>query len=274
MHALGWLPDPPDPRDYIIDQHEDTAKLFRSEGPLGGSPLGAPPEALDISRYCSPVENQGRLGSCTAQAAIGAAEHFQRRRFGTHVDLSRLFLYKVCRAMLGWTGDRGCYNRTTMKGLAVFGSPPERYWPYDVSKFDVDPTPFAFSYGLRYRALRYYRLDYRGRDREVVLRLMKQVVGCYVPIVIGYLVYSYGNDDGEFPMPQAGQRVLGGHAVLVVGYDDNRQIGDAVGALRIRNSWGAGWGQDGYGWLPYGYVLQNLSSDFWALYYQSFILDR
>jgi C1A family cysteine protease len=83
--------------------------------------------------------------------------------------------------------------------------------------------------------------------------------------MFGFTVYNFGNAQGEFAYPSQGDTVKGGHAVVAVGYDDGRQIGEAVGALQIRNSWGAGWGQSGYGWLPYRYVLDGLAVDFWSL---------
>ncbi len=86
--------------------------------------------------------------------------------------------------------------------------------------------------------------------------------------MFGFTVYNFGNSKGEFEFPQAGQAVLGGHAVVAVGYDDARKIGKHKGALKIRNSWGKQWGEEGYGWLPYRYVEAGLAVDFWGLFKQ------
>lgn len=270
MHGLGWMRDLPDHRDYIIDQHPDTAGWFNPTDRAGVPDLvrADPPPVVDLTQWCSPIEDQGRLGSCTAQAVIGICEFLQRRRGGMHIDASRLFNYKVARNMMGWVGDTGMYIRVSMQSLNVFGVPPERYWPHVVADFDQEPPAFVYSYAQRFRAINYYRLDRSGRSGEELAAMVKRVLVYRYPVVFGFMVYSYGNEDGEFPMPDPGQRPYGGHAVVAVGYDDTRVIGDSVGALKIRNSWGTDWGQDGYGWLPYDYVVRGLSADFWVLIYQ------
>lgn len=270
--TFGWCPEPPDHRDFIIDEHPDTASWFVQTDALGNAvPPSAPPPALDLSEYCSPVEDQGQLGSCVAQAVCGVVEFLERRNLKSHVEASRLFVYKTGRQLLGWTGDTGLYVRTGMQALAVFGVAPERYWPYDVLRFDEEPPAFCYGYAQRFRALRYYRLDRVGRTRENLLRVIKCVLLYRIPVVFGFVVYSYGDRGGCFPMPTKEQAPLGGHAVVAVGWDDARTIGSSVGALKIRNSWGTQWGDAGYGWLPYDYVLQGLSNDFWALYCQSYV---
>ena len=93
--------------------------------------------------------------------------------------------------------------------------------------------------------------------------------------MFGFTVYSsmpgIGDDTGDIPFPKEGDRVEGGHAVVAVGYDDNRKIGSNKGALLIRNSWGKEWGDRGYGWLPYEYVLRGQAVDFWSLVEASFV---
>jgi len=83
--------------------------------------------------------------------------------------------------------------------------------------------------------------------------------------MFGFTVYNFGNEKGEFEFPGPNDPVQGGHAVVTVGYDDNRKIGKYKGALKIRNSWGTAWGEEGYGWLPYAYVEAGLADDFWSL---------
>ena len=277
MHGLGWLRELPDPRDWILEQHDTAAAMFSR--PLfqgaGYAPLGGPatlPSSVDLSKWCSPIENQGALGSCVAQATVGLVEYIENRARGRWIDASRLFTYKMARQLDGFVGDTGAYVRTGIKSLRLFGAPPEKHWPYVIERFDEDPPAFVFAYGQSYRAIRYYRLDSAGQRRANLLNLIRSVISSELPVVFGYLVYSFGNARGEFPMPDTGAAPYGGHAVLAVGYDDERVIDGYRGALKIRNSWGTAWGEGGYGWLPYGYVLEGLSSDFWVIFRQDYLL--
>lgn len=282
-YGLGWHRELPDINDWDIVDHPMAQKLILRPKPLFQDALAGVeltskelsaglPQEVDLRKFCSPIENQGRLGSCTAQAALGVVEYLEKRALGRHVDGSRLFTYKVTRSLLGWRGDTGAYVRTTIQSLAKVGVPPERYWPYDVAKFDDEPPALAYALAGSARALSYFRLDGR-RSREALLSIIKRVAAMGLPSQFGFVVYSYGNEKGEFPMPEEGQRRLGGHAVVCVGYDDSRVIGDSVGALRIRNSWGTGWGESGYGWLPYDYVLAGLAWDWWVIMSQDYIGD-
>jgi len=212
-------------------------------------------------------------GNCTAQAAVGLVEYLERRVTGKHMDGSRLFVYKVTRNLLGWTGDTGAYVRTTLKALAKFGVCPERYWPYQIANLDVEPPAFCYAYGQTARAQQYFRIDRAGADRNVVLQMVKRLLVIGLPCAFGFVVYDWGNATGEFVMPGSEDRPQGGHAVMAAGYDDNRKIGESTGALMIRNSWGTGWGDGGYGWLPYDYLLSGLASDFWTIYRQDFLDD-
>ena len=95
------------------------------------------------------------------------------------------------------------------------------------------------------------------------------------PRDVGFVVYSsipgIGAGTGDIPFPAAADYAVGGHAIVAMGYDDHRTIGEHEGALKIRNSWGREWGEDGYGWLPYEYVLRGLAVDFWSLIEASFV---
>jgi len=278
MYALGWQRELPDHRDWYIDEHPEAQRLLFNRALFAGTPtttflVTGLPSSVNLTKWCSPVEQQGNLGSCTAQAAVGCIEYIERRALNKHVDASRLFVYKTTRNMLGWKGDTGAYVRTTMKSLAVFGAPPERYWPYNIARFDEEPPPFVYAFGQRYRTIRYFRLDRSRRTTQNLLDLLRTVVNLALPVVFGFTVYNWGNDDGEFQMPERNDRPYGGHAVLAVGYDDNRIIGNSTGAIKIRNSWGNGWGQHGYGWLPYDYVTEGLSSDFWTIFHQDYVVD-
>jgi len=281
-YRLGWVRDLPDMRDFdpadsskvvagvrsvkqkeVADYLEMKTRAIAVEAKAKSS--------TDLSGGFSPVEDQSDLGSCTANAGVGVLEYFERKAFGTFIDASRLFLYKVTRNLLGWTGDTGAYLRTTMKAMALFGVLPEEKMPYDISKFDDEPSAFDYAYAANYQSLSYFRLDQPGvQPHEVVDRIKAYASGGF-PSMFGFTVYNYGNANGEFAFPSRTDAAIGGHAVVVVGYDDNRQIGAHKGAFKIRNSWGTGWGQAGYGWLPFEYVLKGLAVDFWSLFRAEYI---
>ena len=281
--GMGWLPDYPDYRDYTPDSTE-VPRRFKQMGIKPIKELMAqlkikdakklPSKVGDLEGDFPPVETQGDLGSCTANAGVGILEYYERRAFGKHLDASRLFLYKATRNLLGWTGDRGAFLRTTMGAMALFGVPPEEYWPYVTADFDKEPPAFCYSFAQNYQALLFFRLDPPGTTGKTLLDRIKLNLAGKLPSMFGFTVVSSMWDvgsDGNIPFPEEGDKVEGGHAVVAVGYDDvhtikSKKTGQATkGALRIRNSWGANWGDKGYGWLPYEYVLKGLAEDWWSL---------
>ncbi|MBX6321222.1 MAG: cysteine protease [Rhodospirillaceae bacterium] len=271
--GMGWERDLPDFRDYGPDAPEVKRILDKSK-PMKAA-VKAAPAKVDLRQWCSPIEDQLSIGSCTAHAGVGLLEYFERRAFGRHLDGSRLFLYKTTRDLLGWVGDQGAYLRSTMKAMALFGVPPESYWVYDISKFDVEPSAFLYALGANYKAIKYFRLDPVGTAPAQVLDNIKTHLAAGLPCMFGFTVYSsmpgLGAGTGDIPFPKKGDKVEGGHAVDAVGYDDNHRIGSDRGALLIRNSWSTAWGEDGYGWLPYSYVLKGLAADFWTLVQADYI---
>jgi C1A family cysteine protease len=154
--------------------------------------------------------------------------------------------------------DSGGQIRDGIKSEAKQGDCPENLWPYDITKFAVEPPKQCYDSALKYKAINYQRL----------VQDLNQLKGCLAsgyPFVFGFTVYpSFESPQvaqtGHAPMPAPGEQAIGGHAVMAVGYDDSNQW------FILRNSWGTGWGMEGYFTLPYPYLLsQNLSSDFWTI---------
>ena len=271
-YGMGWLPDYPDFRDY----HEEHGGIQPMLAPAGISKRAAKiGTSADLRQWCPPIEDQGSLGSCTAHAGVGLVEYYEKKAFGKYLDASRLFLYKVTRNLLHWTGDTGAFLRSTMGGLVLFGVPPEEYWPYKVPDFDKEPPAFCYAFAQSYQAIKYYRHDPPGTAQDVLLERIKAYLAAGHPSMFGFTVYSsiaQADSTGKIPYPCKGERIEGGHAIAAVGYDDKMKIKntgscgvETTGALLIRNSWGTGWGDGGYGWLPYEYVLKGLAEDFWSI---------
>ncbi len=255
--GLGWLPDVPDFRDYTVETKE-VRQMFRTS-PLAGA---ASPQSVDLRQYFSPIEDQGNIGSCTAQAVTGLVEYFERRARGEYLDASRRFLYKVTRKLYKLEGDTGAYIRGTMHALRIFGICPEDYWPYDTARYDDEPPAFCYAFAQAYQAVKYYRIW--DPDPGKLLEQLKASLSKKLPFAFGFSVYSSIWDpgvqqSGDIPFPKQGENLEGGHAVVAAGYDDSSR------RFLIRNSWGSGWGQAGYGTLPYEYVEKEIADDFWVL---------
>ena len=163
-YPMGWLPDYPSLRDYT-QNHDMVSPLLKSRGQkdsikgllakVNAAPAATLATSVDLRPWCSPIENQGALGSCTANAGVGLVEYYERRAFGKHIEGSRLFLYKATRNLLKWTGDTGAFLRSTMEAMVLFGVPPEQYWPYTTAApaFDQEPSAFCYAFAQNYQAM-------------------------------------------------------------------------------------------------------------------------
>jgi C1A family cysteine protease len=240
----GWIPDLPDQRDFLYSAiREAPARL---------------PKAVDLSMFMSPVEDQGQLGSCTANALVGALEFLELKEGEKLVDLSRLFIYYNERALEhSIDTDSGAMLRDGIKTLAKEGVCAEKKWPYVISKFTKKPSPACYRDASKNTIGSYRRL--------LTLKDMRTCLAEGYPFVFGFAVYESFESakvekTGVVDMPKPSERQLGGHAVCAVGYDDK------VKRIIVRNSWGPEWGKGGYFSMPYDYVAdRNLADDFWTV---------
>ncbi len=275
--GTGWLPPLPDLRDFTI-AHPEIAPMGKKLGLPKTKTLKETPATVDLRAWCSPIENQMSLGACTAHAAVGVVEYFEQRAFGKHIEGSRLFVYKTTRNLMQVTGDTGAWLRNTMGALTLCGVPDEKYWPYTDAKpaFDDEPSSFVYAVADNYEAVKYFCHDPQGADVSgaAVLASVKNYLVAGIPSMFGFWGFpSFDSTDvkGGIPYPCPDEEAQWGHAIVAVGYDDAKKIKNTqcnkttTGALLIRNSWGTTWGDQGYGWLPYDYVLKKLAQDFWSL---------
>jgi C1A family cysteine protease len=243
--GYGWVPQLPDLRDARLALPKVTDL----------------PDSVDMSKDASmpPIYDQGQLGSCTANAIAAAVDfknHQQNKKF---ITPSRLWIYYQERVIEGTVSqDAGAMIRDGMKAVSKLGVCPEAQWPYDIGQFAVKPPAADYASALADTVLRY---EAAPQD----LFGLKSVLASGLPVVFGFSVYESfeGNavaKTGVLPMPSPKESMIGGHACLIVGYND------AHDRFLVRNSWGTGWGNDGYFEMPYQYATStSLASDFWAV---------
>ncbi len=253
----GWKPDLPDQRDFSYAVPRHVVKNI--------------PAGVDLRAQCPPVYNQGEMGSCTANAIAAALEFDMMKQGMPDFMPSRLFIYYNERAMEGTVGsDAGAQIRDGIKSVASQGDCPESQWPYIVTPANPDgtfppdapaatqPPQGCYAAARQYEALQYESVDQNLAD-------LKGCLASGYPVVFGFTVYQSFEtaqvaQTGDVPMPSGSDAPIGGHAVVAVGYDDDDQL------FICRNSWGSGWGDAGYFYMHYSYLLDdNLSSDFWKI---------
>ena len=261
---------------FRVDTHDERDKIAEVKIPK------TLPKKVDLSEWCSPVVNQGKINSCTAHAAVALVEYFEKRASGNAIAASRLFLYKVTRNFMHQTGDTGANTRTTMKALASIGVTPEEYWPYDETKIDDEPTAFCYALANRYRSIDYKRIDPKDRPKDIVLKNVKAILAQNRPVMFGVMAYfrswqQFAVSD-RLPMPTERETLFGAHNMAVMGYDDTIETVNkddtsikTVGAFLVKNSYGEEWGNAGYGWVPYDYLLDHKSIDWWTISKQNWL---
>ena len=245
VQRYGWITDLPDARDFMYAAPEAVLRSL--------------PTSVDLRPQCPPVYDQDKLGSCTANA-IGAAFQFQQvKQQQPGFMPSRLFIYYNERVIEGTVDeDSGAMIRDGIKSVNKLGVCDETVWPYDIARFTERPPSRAYAQAQDHQATVYRR----------VLPVLHQMQGCLAsgrPFVFGFSVYESFESDkvastGYVPLPRRTEALVGGHAVLAVGYRDQTQ------RFIVRNSWGRGWGMHGYCTMPYAYLTDaSLASDFWAV---------
>ncbi len=277
VFGTGWIPPAPDLRDYTAE-HEDIKPMLKEIGINPGEPLpGNIPRRVDLRRWCSPVESQGSINSCSANAAAGIVEYYERKAFNKYIDASRLFIYKATRNLMQVTGDTGAKLRTTMGALALTGVAHEKYWPYDVSKVNEEPPAFVYAVAQNYEALKYFCHDPLGANvpKSQLVQSLKNYIAHQIPFMFGFYgfpSFHYGDAPGHIPMPCQNESYSWAHAVMAVGYDDDKVIKNlksckrtSRGAFLFKNSYGSRWGEHGYGWIPYDYFLYGFAKDCWSM---------
>jgi len=236
----GCRRGPEDPRDF---------KVMFSAVPLA--------RKVDLRPLCSAVEQQDQLNSCTANAVVGAMEMLERKQGLPQRDLSRLFVYWNTRVLDGSTGkDAGAYISSAMRAVKASGACLESIWPYNVRAVFSKPSTGAYRDGMLRQAVEYARV---AQGSGVL-----QALNGGLPVVYGTMLYesfeAVTGQTGVVPIPAPGETQVGGHAMLIVGYDLDSKT------YLVRNSWGAKWGLAGYCKVPFALVDNpTISWDFWIV---------
>jgi C1A family cysteine protease len=220
--------------------------------------------SVDLREFFGDVDDQQNINCSPANACAGLIEYFELRSHGRIASPSRLYLYKSARKLARVSGDPGIDLRTVLKAMLRFGSPPDYLWPFDPSTYDQEPDPYLHSFAAECKSIVYVRLDSPNTQGTATLKRVKAFLIAGFPIVFGFSLPSALSKAADIPYRPAHDAVCGGQSVVAVGFDDTR-MRTTKGALLIRNSWGPEWGDNGYGWLPYGYVERQSAVDFWTV---------
>lgn len=246
LKGLGFKRDLPDIRDFFFE----SPNIIRKKKTF--------PTNVDYRNHpdMPPVYDQGAIGSCVAQS-VGAICDFKQGR-DAEFHPSTLFLYYVTRFLEGTVDvDSGSTIRNGIKASNEFGVSREETWPYIEKKFKTPPSTAAFDEALGFQAIEYKRVKQRLDDIRECLYL-GNLIAFGICVYDG--LYSITKENPVLEIPNPSQPLLGGHAVVIVGYDDKKEL------FLIRNSWGEQWGEEGYFYIPYSFVLDaRLSMDFWTI---------
>lgn len=210
--------------------------------------------SIDLRTKFPPVYDQGKIGSCTANALCSIFEYDTDSFKG-----SRLFLYYNERLLINETDkDNGGYLSDGILTLKNYGICEEKYWPYIIENIFNKPSEEAYE-----KAKINYVIEAISISNE--LEIIKYWLNKNEPIALGIAIYSNfvnfsSSKNGKIGLPTNDDKFIGGHAVILCGYNDNTQ------QFLLRNSWGSYWGENGYFYLPYSYITDNnLCGDLWII---------
>lgn len=264
---MGWIPDLPG-ADWEWFDAEKMKMISAGRDGVASAEAGA----VDFRDGFPEIYDQGAAHSSPAQAVAAVMFYLNKSNRNISAPVSRLFIYKVARNLLNQPFDRGVTLGAVMETVKLIGAPTEAHWPYDLAAIDLEPKGHLFPLAERFRVSRAFRLDGPDRSPDDLLDEVRRLLRLKLPLVFGFFVPTAAQTapSGWISYPE-GDAFAGAQSVVACGYDDTLEIpGDGEetptkGALLIRNSWGQGWGDGGYGWLPYRFVTGGLTSDWWLL---------
>lgn len=220
------------------------------------------PSKADLSPYMPPVLNQGRQNSCVAFSTgyyTKSYYEYQENKWkydppiyggqGEHV-FSPAYIYN----QINGGQDRGSYFHDALNLVIQKGVSPWKYMPYKENDYLSQPTPTAHQVAQKFKAKSFKRIPFDN------LNAIKAELANGNPIIFGIVIddnfYQLGID-GNYVYDTPGGKQYGGHAMTLVGYDDDiRSPKGYKGAFKLVNSWGTNWGDKGYGWISYQTWLQ------------------
>ena len=245
VRSYGFLPSLPDFRDWLFAE----TNLAKNTTEV--------PASVDLRSLCSPVEDQGQLGSCTSHGLAGAVQFLEvKDKDKVYADLSRLFIYYNERMIEGTTKtDSGAQIKDGIKSLVTYGACPETEWPYTISKFKTKPSVKCYTDALKNVITSYYKVVTQNDIQTALAAGFPVVFG--IPVYASFETQAVANT-GIVPMPAKGEQLLGGHCMLIVGYDTSKSW------YIVKNSWGTGWGDKGYCYIPFAYI-SSMGSDMWVI---------
>ncbi|HEX5186694.1 MAG TPA: C1 family peptidase [Nitrososphaeraceae archaeon] len=236
---------------------------------------------IDLRPCCSEIKNQHDV-KCASSCAVTELYEFRLNTIlNKKSNMSTLFNYKTTRNILQTSGNIDCSTDLAMTSLILFGLIPDRYWPFVVSKYDVEPSAFCYALGQNFKAMEPIKLDYEGISNDFLLEKIKSILEKKLAVCFEFSASKECLDqtdkEGNISPPDASIENNQRLSVLAVGYDDRRKMknleyeGVHEGAFLFQNSLGKKWGDRGFGWLPYEYVLSGKVKGCWTITDSEFI---